>query len=197
MLTRLLIENFALIERAEIEFGGGLNIITGETGAGKSILLGALNCILGGQARSDLIRGGCDRCAVEGLFEFDETGTGRQALKRLGQMGVEVSGKQLALRREIRESTRSRAFVDGRMVPLKRLQEIGGALIDLHGQHEHQSLLDEDQHARFLDACAQLGESATAVSASFHEVERCAEELANLERERTAVARGRAPRFPA
>ena len=189
MLTRLLIENFALIEHAEIEFDRGLNIITGETGAGKSILLGALNCILGGTARSDLIRGGCDRCAVEGLFEFDETGTGRQALKRLRQMGVEVTGQQLALRREIRESTRSRAFVDGRIVPLKRLQEIGGALIDLHGQHEHQSLLDEDRHVRFLDTCAQLGEFAAAVRASFHEVERCAEELANLERERAALLR--------
>ena len=189
MLTRLLIQNFALIEHAEIEFDRGLNIITGETGAGKSILLGALNCILGGTARSDLIRGGCDRCSVEGLFEFDETGTDWQALKRLGQMGVEVAGQQLALRREIRENTRSRAFVDGRIVPLKRLQEIGGALIDLHGQHEHQSLLDEDQHVRFLDACAQLGESAAAVRASFHEVEGSAEELANLERERAELLR--------
>ena len=188
MLTQLLIENFALIERAELEFGRGLNIITGETGAGKSILLGALNCILGGTAGSDLIRGGCDRCAVEGLFEFDEAGaSGRAALERLGRMGVEVAEKQLVLRREIRESARSRAFVDGRIVPLKKLQEIGGALIDLHGQHEHQSLLDENQHARFLDDCAQLGEFAAAVRASFKEVEGCAEELANLERERAEL----------
>ena len=190
MLTRLLIENFALIERAEIEFGRGLNIITGETGAGKSILLGALNCILGGPARTDLIRGGCDRCVVEGLFEFDETKVASSAaLERLGRMGVEVAGQQLVLRREIRESARSRAFVDGRIVPLKKQQEIGGALIDLHGQHEHQSLLDEDQHARFLDDCAQLGESAASVGASFNEVERCAEELANLERERAELLR--------
>ena len=190
MLTRLLIQNFALIERSEIEFGRGLNIITGETGAGKSILLGALNCILGGPARSDLIRGGCDRCVVEGLFEFDEAeAAGSAALDRLGRMGVEVDGQQLVLRREIRENVRSRAFVDGRIVPLKKLQEIGGALIDLHGQHEHQSLLDEDQHARFLDDCAQLGESAASVGASFNEVERCAEELANLERERAELLR--------
>ncbi len=188
MLTRLLIENFALIERAEIEFGRGLNIITGETGAGKSILLGALNCILGGPARTDLIRAGCDRCVVEGLFEFDETEVpSSAALERLGRMGVEVAGQQLVLRREIRESARSRAFVDGRIVPLKKQQEIGGALIDLHGQHEHQSLLDEDQHARFLDDCAQLGRFVTAVRVSFNEVEGCADELATLERERAEL----------
>ena len=190
MLTRLLIENFALIERTEIEFGRGLNIITGETGAGKSILLGALNCILGGPARSDLIRGGSDRCAVEGLFEFDGTDpAGSAALERLRRMEIEITGQQLALRREIRESGRSRSFVDGRTVPLKMLQEIGGALIDLHGQHEHQSLLDEDQHAHFLDGSAQLGESADAVRTSFNGVENRAEELANLERERTRLLR--------
>ena len=191
MLTRLYIENFALIERVEIEFGPGLNAITGETGAGKSILLGALNCILGEAARSDLVRGGCERCIVEGIFEFDEKASGgKAALGRLRDLEVDVTDDQLVLRREIRASSRSRCFVNGGGVPLKRLAEIGNALVDLHGQHEHQSLLDEQQHARFLDECGQLVELSGQVRSAHSdavssdaEVEALVSELRALQRE--------------
>ena len=181
MLTRLAIQNFALIEHVEIEFGEGLNIITGATGAGKSILLGALNCILGEPTRPELIRTGCEQCVVEGLFEFDENNVGcRSAMNRLRDLHVESIDKQIALRREIRNNGRSRAYVDGNLVPLKRLREIGEVLVDLHGQHEHQSLLNEEHHVRFLDECAQLREQAEIVRISFDEVEQSARKLENL-----------------
>lgn len=153
MLARLYIKDFALIEEVEIEFGSGLNVITGETGAGKSILMGALYSILGGPASADLVRGGADRCLVEGLLEFSDSDP---ALARLQVLGCPLEDGQLILRREIRASGRSRAFVNGLAVPLKKLRQIGGALVDLHGQHEHQSLLDVGQHVSFLDAFGGL-----------------------------------------
>jgi len=148
MLARLYVKNFALIREVAIEFGPGLNVITGETGAGKSILMGALYSILGGAASADLVRGGADRCLVEGLFELaDDEG----AVARLQAIDCPLEDGQLVLRREIRASGRSRAFVNDLAVSLKRLRQIGAVLVDLHGQHEHQSLLDTRLHADFLD----------------------------------------------
>ena len=152
MLTRLYIKNFALIEEAVIEFGPGLNVITGETGAGKSILIGALNSILGGPVNAELVRKGASACAVEGFFELDAP----DQVARLADLGVLLEDGQLILRREIRGQGRSRAFVNGQGQPIKQLKQIGAILVDLHGQHEHQSLLDPKLHARFLDAFADL-----------------------------------------
>ena len=161
MLARLYIKDFALIEEVEIEFGSGLNVITGETGAGKSILMGALYSILGGPTSADLVRGGADRCLVEGLLEFADSDP---ALKRLQVLGCPLEDGQLILRREIRASGRSRAFVNGLSVPLKQLRQIGGALVDLHGQHEHQSLLDVGLHVSFLDAFGGLTDRVETVA---------------------------------
>ena len=152
MLTRLYIKDFALIEEAVIEFGPGLNVVTGETGAGKSILIGALNSILGGPVNAELVRKGASSCAVEGFFELDDQGQ----VARLADLGVLLEDGQLILRREIRGQGRSRAFVNGQGQPIKQLKQIGAILVDLHGQHEHQSLLDPKLHARFLDAFASL-----------------------------------------
>ncbi len=152
MLTRLYIKDFALIEEAEIEFGPGLNVITGETGAGKSILIGALNSILGGPVSAELVRKGASSCTVEGFFELDD----QSQIARLADLGVLLEDGQIILRREIRGQGRSRAFVNGQGQPIKQLKQIGAILVDLHGQHEHQSLLDPKLHARFLDAFAGL-----------------------------------------
>ena len=132
MLTRLFIRDFALIEEAEIEFGDGLNVITGETGAGKSILLGALYSILGGPTSAELVREGAERCIVEGLMEFDAQS---DILKRLRQIDIECEDGQLFLRREILSNGRSRAYVNGSGSQVKTLRQIGSLLVDLHGQH--------------------------------------------------------------
>ncbi len=159
MLTRLYIKNFALIEEAVIEFGPGLNVITGETGAGKSILIGALNSILGGPTNAELVRNGASACTVEGFFELDDP----DRVARLAELGVLLEDGQLILRREIRGQGRSRAFVNGQGQPIKRLKQIGAILVDLHGQHEHQSLLDPKLHTCFLDAFAGLDDQRRLV----------------------------------
>ena len=164
MLARLRVDNFALIDHIDIELGDGLSVITGETGAGKSILIGALNSILGAPVSADLVRGGAERCEVEGLFELSQDTLARQ---RLEAAGFELDGDaHLILRREIRAEGRSRAFINGAMVPLRRLREAGKLLVDLHGQHEHQSLLDPERHASFLDECGGLVERAAATAAA-------------------------------
>ena len=162
MLTRLYIRDFALIEEVEIEFGPGLNAITGETGAGKSILIGALNSILGGPSSAELVRDGAGKCSVEGFFEFAD-----EQLPRLAALDVPLADDQLILRREIQAGGRSRAFVNGQGQPVKRLKQIGAALVDLHGQHEHQSLLDPATHIRFLDAYGSLDDRREKVSAQW------------------------------
>ena len=161
MLSRLYIESFALIERAEIEFGPGLNVITGETGAGKSILMGALNAILGAPASADLVRSGAEKCIVEGLFEADSEGE---------DDGVSVfEDGQLILRREIRAQGRSRSFVNGAALPFKNLHRLGRQLVDLHGQHEHQTLLDVENHRRFLDETGRLTDLADEVARAYRD----------------------------
>jgi len=185
LLTFLHIDSFALIEHTEIEFGPGLNVITGETGAGKSILIGALNCILGGAANADLIRSGADSCAVEGLFELSPDSA---VATRLAAMESPLEDGQLILRREIRRQGRSRAFVNGRLVPARQLKQVGGLLVDLHGQHEHQSLLDAAVHVRFLDESGGLEGRAGEVARAHGALVRDGSKLAQLLSERESLA---------
>jgi DNA repair protein RecN (Recombination protein N) len=192
MLTRLFIRDFALIEEVEIEFGSGLNIITGETGAGKSILLGALYSILGGQASADLVRDGAEKCIVEGLLEFDDNS---RVVDHLQQLEVECEDGQLFLRREILKSGRSRAYVNGSGCSVKKLRQIGELLVDLHGQHEHQALLAQHLHIRYLDAfgkhekltkkTAQLWRAYRTSLRAINELQREREELVAGEELRT------------
>ena len=183
VLTRLYIANFVLIEAAEIEFGPGLNVLTGETGAGKSIIVSAIGSVLGAAANTDLVRQGCDRATVECLFEFDldEPDTDR-LVRRLDELELAVEDGQVALRREIQAAGRSRAFVNGMLVPIRTLRQVGAALLDLHGQHEHQSLLDAGRHATFLNAFAGLAAVAERV-ADLH-----GEHAAELRTHQTLVA---------
>ena len=164
MLARLRVASFALVAHVDIELGDGLTVVTGETGAGKSILIGALNSILGGPISADLVRGGAARCEVEGLFELDDDEAAR---RRLEEAGFELDDDaHFILRREIRAEGRSRAFVNGAMVPVRRLREAGQLLVDLHGQHEHQSLLDPERHSLFLDECSGLGRESASTAAA-------------------------------
>ncbi len=147
MLLELHISNFALIDRLDISFSSGLNILTGETGAGKSIVIDSVNFILGEKQTRDIIRTGQESAYVEGVF--DSKGTELSGI--LKENGIEQEDITI-LSREISINGRSIARINGRTVTLGVLRQVGRLLIDLHGQHEHQSLLDEEKHIYILDS---------------------------------------------
>lgn len=149
MLTKLTIENLALIEQISLDLGAGLNVLTGETGAGKSILVDAMDILTGGRASSDLVRTGAEKALVEGLFDCSQI---PQINRRLIELGLPVSeDDSLMLSREIMSGGRSACRVNGRTVPLAMYRILGEMLVDLHGQHEHQSLLKVEQHRELFD----------------------------------------------
>ncbi|HTL58648.1 MAG TPA: DNA repair protein RecN [Candidatus Limnocylindrales bacterium] len=157
MLTTLRIKNLALVADLTIELGPGYNVITGETGAGKSILIGALNLILGERADRSLIRTGSDSCLVEAIFDISSL---RTPLKEfLEQNGIEpCEDHQLVVKRSLATSGVNRQFVNGSPIPLNTLATLGEWLIDIHGPHEHQSLLHPARQLAILDAFAKLEE---------------------------------------
>jgi DNA repair protein RecN (Recombination protein N) len=147
MLRNLHVRNYALIDEVEIEFETGLNIITGETGAGKSILIDALGLILGERASSEIVRKGANKAIVEGVFYVG----GNNKIRRiLEDNNIEFSD-ELILRREVSAKGQSRCFANDTPITLSIMKEIGNHLVDLHGQHEHQSLLRVDTHIELLD----------------------------------------------
>lgn len=148
MLTELRIRNFAIIESVTLPLASGLNVLSGETGAGKSIIVGALGFLLGERANSDLIRTGCEKATVEGTFDI----SGNAETSSLADdRGIDVENGSLVLKREIMNSGRARAWINGTSVTASILAEIGRSLVNLHGQHEAQSLLDADTQRELLD----------------------------------------------
>jgi len=153
VLSSLSIEGVALVERASLEFAPGLNVLTGETGAGKSLVLGSIGLILGDRADPAWLRTGATKAAVEATFDLG----GRPDLERaLRDLDVETEEDRVVLRREISDDGKSRAFVNGRGVLLAQLRAVGDLLVDLHGQHEHQTLLHAERQTDFFDAWAGL-----------------------------------------
>lgn len=148
MLTQLSIQNIALIERLTVSFAPGLNVLTGETGAGKSIVVGALDFVLGGRADKDRIAGGAEKGQVEALFDVSQE---PRVAALLAELNVEIEDGLLPLMREINQTGRSVSRVAGVVVPLSQLKRVTSLLVDLHGQHAHQSLLDPGTHLHFLD----------------------------------------------
>lgn len=165
MLQRLYIRDFALIEELEVEFNSGLNIVTGETGAGKSIIVGALKLILGDRASTDVVRTGGKKAIVEGVFESRMDDDFRTMLH---ENEIE-EGPQLILRREI-SSTQSRAFINDSPVTVGVLKQIASELVDLHGQHEHQSLLRPEKHLKLVDGFGGLDSLLRAYSEQYERV---------------------------
>jgi DNA repair protein RecN (Recombination protein N) len=150
MLRFLAIRNLAVIESVEVEFDGRLSVLTGETGAGKSILVEAVGLLLGGRASPDLVRTGADMATVQALFD-------------------DRDGGELLIRREVTAQGRSRAFVNGELVTAAALRDLGASLVDLHGQHEHQALLDPDTHLDLLDRYAGLDNEREQVASAFED----------------------------
>jgi DNA repair protein RecN (Recombination protein N) len=181
MLSELRIRNFALIDRLSVRLGPGLNVLTGETGAGKSIIVGALSLLLGERASSEVVRSGEERASIEGVFEVD----GRDDLARLlDERGIEADDGVLVLKREVAAGGRSRAWVNGSPATASLLGEIGRMLVDLHGQHEHQTLLRRDEQRAILDAYAGTGDLVARVRAAHGAVADLRREAADLERRR-------------
>jgi DNA repair protein RecN (Recombination protein N) len=188
MLTELRVRDVAVIADARVDLGPGLNVLTGETGAGKSLLVDALALLLGERATTEIVRTGAARASVEGAFDL----AGRPDLAgALTEFGVEVEDARLVLKREVQTAGRSRAWANGSPVTVGVLAEIGRRLVDLHGQHETQSLLKPEAQRAILDAFAGAAAEAGAVAAAWTLCERLEAERRELE-ERRAEARRRA-----
>jgi DNA repair protein RecN (Recombination protein N) len=186
MLKFLSIQNYALIEKLEVDFSGGLVIITGETGSGKSIIIDALGLILGERANADVIRKGSEKAVVEASFL---TAGNKRLLKLLAESGIE-SGDELLVRREVSSKGQSRCFVTDSPVTLAVMRQIGELLVDLHGQHEHQSLLRVETHAAMLDDFGGLEGIVEEFRTARRRLQGTAEELKELRRrERELVER--------
>ncbi len=170
MIRYLAIRNLAVIESVAVDFEHSFNILTGETGAGKSILVEAVGLLLGGRATQELIRTGEELATVEAIFETED-------------------GSELIVRREITAQGRSRAFINGALATAAALKDLSNRLVELHGQHEHQQLLDPAQHLALLDAWAGLDAARAGVAEAFGRVRTLREELDRLrmdDRERAA-----------
>ena len=150
MLRSLHVKNLALIDEAEVEFGAGLNILSGETGAGKSIIIGSINLALGGKVQKEMLRENADAALVELIFEVKE----ENIKAALAAMDVSVEDDMLIMSRKI-TGGRSVARINGETVPASKVKEAAALLIDIHGQHEHQSLLSKKKHLEILDDYAK------------------------------------------
>jgi DNA repair protein RecN (Recombination protein N) len=160
MLRSIRIRDFALIRELELELGPGLNLLTGETGSGKSILVDALGLLVGERASAEVVRSGCEQAIVEGLFTLEGDGGSKAAL---AAAGVEARGGEVevVVRREIASSGRSRILLNGNLATLALLKSVGDALADIHGQHDHQALLRVESHVDFLDCFgSSVGDAA-------------------------------------
>lgn len=149
MIRELRIKNLALIEELVLEFNSGFSVFTGETGAGKSILIGAIGLLLGERASTDLIRSGFEEAEVSGVFEI--TRISKPLADLLEEFGIEPEENQLIIRRKITRNDRNRIHVNQIPLPLGSLKKLGDFLIDFHGQHDHQSLLSEENHLHIID----------------------------------------------
>lgn len=185
MLCALTIRDVVLIEQAELRFEPGLNVLTGETGAGKSILLDSLGFVLGWKVRPSLVRAGAERGEV--IAEFLLAG-GHPALGILDEAGLDAS-EELILRRVVSADGRRRAWVNDRPVSTEILRAIGGTLVELHGQHEDRGLLDARRHRRLLDDFADAGAARAAVSAAWADRAALAHDLEAFEAQLAEAAR--------
>ena len=186
MLTELRIRNFAIIESLTLPLGRGFNVLSGETGAGKSIIVGALGLLLGERGSADLIRTGADRATVEGVFDVSDK---PDITALLDQRGIDAEDPLVVLKREISTAGRARAWVNGTTVSATILAEVGRLLVNLHGQHEAQTLLDGEAQRRILDAFAGATEKVAAVREAHTALSSARREIDDLRRRRADAAK--------
>ena len=180
MLLELMVENYAVVEQSRIRLHEGLNVLTGETGSGKSVVVGSLGLLLGARASADMIRSGESRARVSGIFSIEM----RPDLRTLfAEAGIDEPGEgDLIVEREIASSGKSRAFVGNRPVTTAFLRQLAPALGDIHGQNEQQSLFLAQAQRNLLDAYAGAGELRRLVAASFSDWRALGEKLEELNR---------------
>lgn len=148
MLAELAIKNIAIIESVTVSFQKGFTVLTGETGAGKSIIIDSIHLLVGGRGSSDFVRHGADKAEIEGLFLIEGD---HPAIAKCSEFGIEIEEGMLLLKRDIYPSGKSVCRVNGKLVTITILREIGRTLVDIHGQHDNQEMLDDKSHLRLLD----------------------------------------------
>jgi len=177
MLTELRIRNFAIIEQVTLPLDEGFNVLSGETGAGKSIIVGALGLLLGERASADLIRSGAEKATVEGVFDIANL---KEIAALADERGIDVEDDTLVLKREIAANGRGRAWINGATVTATVLAEIGRQLVNLHGQHDAQTLLDGESQRRILDAFGGSVSQADLVRSTHAELSAVRREITSL-----------------
>ena len=185
MLIELRIRDYAVIHDLTLELGPGLSALSGETGAGKSIIVGALSLLLGERASSDSVRTGAKRAMVEAVFDVSSYPKLRA---HLNDLGIEAEDGLLILRREVAAAGRNRAWINESPTTARTVGELGRSLVDLHGQHEHQTLLRKDTQRSILDAFGEAGQDASAVAEEFHDLARLEAKLKELREHRRELA---------
>jgi DNA repair protein RecN (Recombination protein N) len=186
VLTELRIRNFAIIESLVLPLGAGFNVLSGETGAGKSIIVGALGFLLGERANTDLVRTGSDRATVEGVFEV---GDRLEVATLLDERGIEVEDQRVVLKREVAAGGRARAWINGSTVTATVLGEVGRMLVNLHGQHEAQTLLDGESQRQILDAFGGAQEESARVRGAHESLTAVRSEIQSLAARRADAER--------
>src|SRR5579864_23244 len=179
MLVELTVENYAVIDRLRVRFHTGLNLLTGETGSGKSIVVDALGLLLGGRASAEMIRSGADRAHVAGIFEVPE---GRLVRAALDQAGINIENDELLIEREVLAGGKSRAFVANRPATAALLRELAPHLGDIHGQHDQQLLFSPETQREMLDSFAGAQKLVAEVGDSYAALRQVESELADIER---------------
>ncbi|WP_077213923.1 DNA repair protein RecN [Bacillus dakarensis] len=180
MLSELSIKNFAIIEELSISFEKGLTVLSGETGAGKSIIIDAIHLLVGGRGSSEFVRHGEDMAEIEGLFQIDSDD--HPCSQKLSEFGISMEDGMIVMRRNISRSGKSVCRINGKLVTIAILREVGATLVDIHGQHEHQELMDDTKHLPLLD---QFGEQKISPALEeykqiFHQYEKTYKQLKNL-----------------
>ena len=181
MLSELYIENLAVIEKATIDFSDKLNVFTGETGAGKSILINGINAILGQRVTKDVVRTGTDKAVISALF----TDIGDNVLQVLDELGISAEDGQLFLTREIRSDGGSVARVNSRAVNVSVLKAIGETLVTIHGQHDNQILMAPERHIEILDSYAESEALIEDYHSSFRELQSIAKKINKIKTEQS------------
>lgn len=179
MLRELSIENLAVIEKASVEFGGNFNVFTGETGAGKSVIIGGINAVLGGRTNKDIVRSGAPKAVISALFDD----ISERVRAKLSELGFSAEDGELLLMREITAEGKSSARINGRSATAAMLREVGELLVDIHGQHENRILMNTDNQRQILDSYGGLAQELEEYRAEFRSFSKLSRRLKEMQEE--------------